>query len=220
MEHQSFNVFFGERLRDKNISLERLSELSGISIKHLENLLSGNRGKLPPPPYLRGYFAKLGSILDFDGEAIWKEWKNKGELRSSGALDTLPENRFAKKSVIKYIWGGVVLLLLLAYGVVQFSIIFGTPILSVENPKLDITTSTSEKVTVSGTLTNATELFLNGESVPVEKGGTWEMGVLLQAGLNTIELRAKKFLGRETVVTRQIIYEPPAGLASTTIPIR
>lgn len=212
MENESLSVFLGERLRDKNITLERLSELSGIAIKHLENILKGDAEKLPPAPYLHGYLLKLGGILDFDGNAYWEAWR-KQAIPSSGAMDKLPKNRFSKKPAARYVWIGVVALLLLIYLAFQLPRIIGAPSLSVTSPKNEITNTTSSQITVSGILLNARELYINGEMIPLGDGGTWEKSVSLQAGLNTIEITAKKFLGGEAKVLKQVFYA-----ASSTAP--
>ena len=58
---------FQEKLKGhidtKNISLEKLAELSGVSLRHVEALLLGETHKLPPAPYIRGYLVKMGHIL-------------------------------------------------------------------------------------------------------------------------------------------------------------
>lgn len=215
MENESFNIFLGERLRDKNVSIEKLSELSGVSIRNLESMLKGDPDKLPPAPYLHGYFVKIGDVLDFDGEEVWRNWKGADEVTSSGAADRLPKNRFSKRSVIKYIWIGVFALVVLAYGGIQLSRIMGTPSLYIDNPKAELTNSSVDHITVNGTLQNAKELYINGEAIPLADDGSWEKGISLQSGLNTIEIRAKKFLGGETTITKQVLYEPPAQATST-----
>lgn len=215
MENEPFNIFFGDRLRDKNISLEKLSELSGISMRHLENMLKGDPEELPPVPYLRGYFVKLGGILDFDGEAVWREWARRSEVPSSGEADRLPENRFSKRPIARYIWMGVVGLLLLVYLVTQLPRIFGSPDLYVANPRTDLVNTFEDRIKVDGTIANGTEVFINGEQIPVDPTGSWEKDVPLQAGLNTIEITAKKFLGREKKITKQVFLEPPASPAGT-----
>ncbi|TSC59713.1 MAG: Uncharacterized protein LiPW15_733 [Parcubacteria group bacterium LiPW_15] len=215
MENESFNIFLGEKLRDKNISIEKLSELSGISIKYLENMLKGDPEQLPPAPYLRGYFVKLGEILNFDGEEIWKTWNVNGEAKRSGSGDRLPENRFARKPMAKYIWLSIIPALLIIYFTTQLPHIFGTPLLYIEYPKTNPTTSLTDRVTISGTLQNGKELYINNEMISVEDSGAWEKGVLLQSGQNNIEIRAKKFLGREIVVEKQIFYEAPANATTT-----
>lgn len=215
MENESFNIFLGEKLRDKNISIEKLSELSGVSIKYLENMLKGDPEHLPSAPYLRGYFMKIGEVLNFDGEEAWKLWNDRSEVNRSGSLDRLPINRFARKSMTKYIWLSILPVLVLIYLAVQLPRIFGTPLLYIEYPKTNPTSSFTDRVVVSGTLQNGKELYVNGERVPLEDSGAWQKGVLLQAGQNNIEITAKKFLGRSVVVEKQIFYEAPA-IATTT----
>jgi len=205
MENESLSVFLGERLRDKNITLERLSELSGIAIKHLENILKGDAEKLPPAPYLHGYLLKLGELLDFDGNAYWEEWR-KYSIPSSGANDKLPENRFSKKPAAKYVWAAAAVLLVLIYLAFQLPRIIGAPSLYVSFPKNDLTNTTSSQILVSGTLLNAKELSINGEIIPLENNGAWQKEVSLQGGLNTIEIVAKKFLGGETKILKQVFY--------------
>lgn len=216
MENESFNTFLGEKLRDKNISIEKLAELSGVSIKYIENMLKGDPEHLPSAPYLRGYFVKLGEVLSFDGEEIWKTWNMNGEAKRSGSRDRLPENRFARKSMAKYIWLSIVPVLLIIYFATQLPHIFGTPLLYIEYPKANPSASLTDRVVVSGTLTNGKELYINNEMVSVEDSGSWEKGVLLQSGQNNIEIRAKKFLGREIVVEKQIFYEAPATTTAAT----
>jgi hypothetical protein len=210
MENESFNIFLGEKLRDKNISIEKLSELSGISPRHLENMLKGDPENLPPAPYLRGYFVKLGEILGFSGEEVWESWSGRAEAKRSGASDRLPENRFARRSMTRYIWLLLLPTIILAYLAIQLPRIFGTPILYVEYPRGASSVSETDRAVISGTLANAKELYINGERVQIEEDGTWQKGVLLGVGQNNIEIRAKKFLGRETVIEKQIFYEAPA----------
>lgn len=216
MEYESFNIFFGEKLRDKNISIEKLAETSGISLNYLENMLKGDFDKLPPAPYLRGYFVRLGEILAFDGEEAWKIWNSRtSEVKRSGSRDRLPENRFARRPIAKYIWASIVPALVIIYLAMQLPRIFGTPLLYIEYPKANPSSSDTDRVTVSGTLQNGKELYINGEMVTVEDSGVWQKGILLQSGPNNIEIRAKKFLGREVVVEKQIFYEPQT-VATTT----
>lgn len=212
MDKEPLGVFLGEKLRDKNITVEKLSELSGIAIRHLENILKGDAEKLPSIPYLHGYLLKLGDILGFDGKAYWEEWR-KHAIPSSGALDKLPENRFSKKPVSKYVWLGVAGLIVLVYLGFELPRIVGSPQLYVASPKSDLINTTSGQITVSGTLQNAKGLYINinGESIPVGDDGSWEKTVSLQPGLNSIEITAKKFLGGENRMVKQVFYT-----ASTT----
>ena len=55
--------FIKEKRQSKNISLERLSELTKIQVYHLESLESGQFDKLPPLVYRAGIFRRLLKIL-------------------------------------------------------------------------------------------------------------------------------------------------------------
>ncbi len=216
MENESLSVFLGEKLRDKNISLERLSEMSGIAIKHLENLLKGEAENLPSSPYLHGYLLRLGEILDFDGKAFWEEWR-KHAIPSSGASDKLPKNRFSKKPAARYVWAGAAVILFLIYLGFAIPRIIGSPSLAVTNPKNELTNATSSQILVSGTLQNAKELYINGEAIPIDPSGTWEKTVSLQSGLNTLEITAKKFLGGESKIIKQVFYVSPVAATSSPV---
>lgn len=211
---QQFGTFLHDRLREKNWNLEKLSQVSNISIVHLERLIAANFDILPPAPYIRGYLNKLGTILDFDGETWWHELKTENTMKTSGETDALPKNRFKEKSAAPY-WIGGVLALLAIYGIARFAIIFGTPLLSIEYPPKGITPSDTEKITVRGTLRYGNKLLVNQEETPVRGDGTWEKSVTLYEGLNTINIEGRRFLGGTTKITRQVLYTAPITTTST-----
>ena len=215
---QDFVTFFSERVREKGLTLRRLSELSGIALKHLEALERGDAAKLPPAPYLRAYLIRIGKILDFDGEAYWKFLSESGLTSTSGPEDQLPKNRFAQKPLGRALWGGVFILLVLGYVGIRYSSIFGKPILVLRHPEGEWSTSREDRVIVRGAVTHGDRLFINGEEVRLTRDGGFEKIILLDPGLNTIEIAATKFLGKETRTFRRVVYEamPPTSPADAT----
>ncbi|MCR4328058.1 MAG: helix-turn-helix domain-containing protein [Patescibacteria group bacterium] len=212
---QQFGTFLHERVRDKNWTVEKLSQMSNISIAHLEHLIAGNFEALPPSPYVHGYLHKLGTVLDFDGEAWWRELKAEGVVRASGSSDALPINRFKEKSSAPMWIAGVGVVLLIYLGV-RFVAIFGTPLLIVEYPPRGITPAETEEITVRGSLSYGEKATVNGESVPVNDQGDWEKRVMLHEGLNTIEVTGTRFLGSTANVTRQVLYTPAIVITTST----
>lgn len=215
MEKEGFNVFFAEKLRDRNFTLEKLAEASGISERNLESLLKGDYKNLPAAPYLRGYFIEIGKILDFDGEEIFKKWKEEAqsEVKMSGPQDRLPQNRFSRRPIAKYFWFGLLGVLILSYLVLQLPRLLGLPEIAVNNPREPRIFYGEEKILISGTVANANEIYINKERVEI-KDGLWEKEVVLFDGLNAIEITAKKFLGGEAKAVREIIYEKPFEASS------
>lgn len=217
MEKDGFSVFFAEKLRDKNFTLDKLAEISGISARNLESLLKGDYKSLPAAPYLHGYFIKIGEVLDFDGEDIFKKWKGEAqeEVKSSGPQDKLPKNRFSRRPIAKYFWLGLFGSLIIAYLVLQLPRLLGLPEIVINNPREPRIMYGEDKIVIRGTVLNANELYVNGERVEIQEGA-WQKEVVLFGGLNNIEVTARKFLGGETKAAREIIYEKPPELPMNT----
>ena len=207
-ENLNFQDFLNSKIRERGLTLKKLSELSGITLKYLEYLSAGNFEALPSAPYFRGYLKKLGRILDFDDVEWWQNIKEEGVVKTSGTEDRLPKNRFALSSPGKFIWPTIIILLAVFYFGVRFSKIFGEPQVSIAYPTEDLTNTVSREIVVRGELKDGDKLVINGEVISVKNDGAWEKNILLEPGLNTIEIRAKKFLGRETRIIRQVLYKP------------
>jgi transcriptional regulator with XRE-family HTH domain len=216
-----FEQFFAEKIKERGVTLKKLSEMTGIAPSHIENLLRGDYDSMPSAPYFHGYLTHLGAVLDFDGEEWWAKLKKEGVIKNSGELDTMPRNRFIKQSPPKYLWAigaGVIVLIYLAF---QAPRIFGKPTLSVLIPDTNPYVTGSSTFTLSGTVSGADSLYLVGadgdqEQIIIAADGSWQKGVLLGTGPNPFEISAKKFLGGETTVTEQIFYQTPGGTTPTS----
>lgn len=218
-----FEQFFAEKIKERGVSLKKLSEMTGIAPTHIENLLRGDFENMPSAPYFHGYMLHLGDVLGFDGEEWWLKLKTDGVIKNSGELDTLPRNRFIKQAPPKYLWwtlAGVVVLIYLAF---QAPRIFGTPTITVTFPDANPYVTGSSTVTLTGSVSGANSLYLVGangeqEQIIVAPDGTWQKSVLLGVGPNPFEISAKKFLGGTANVTEQIFYQPAGGAAATSTP--
>jgi transcriptional regulator with XRE-family HTH domain len=220
-----FEQFFAEKIKERGISLKKLADATGIASAHLESLLRGDFDSMPSSPYFHGYILHLGEALDFDGEEWWAKLKKEGVIKNSGELDTLPRNRFVKKSPPKYLWAIGAGILVLIYLVFQAPHIFGKPSLTVTFPNANPYVTTSNSLTLTGIVSNADSLYLIGsnggqEQIIIAADGSWQKGVLLGAGPNPFQISAKKFLGGQTQITEEIIYQssgtPAIGPNSTS----
>jgi cytoskeletal protein RodZ len=224
-EEINFQTLFAAKLKDRGVSIKKLSEATGIAPAHLVALMHGRFDDLPAAPYLRGYLARLGKALDFDGEEWWEKIKKERLVSNSGPTDALPSNRFIRQSPAKFIWGGVVAVLIIIYLAFQIPAVFAGPQLSVSFPTQTPYTTSSSTITLTGTVHGADSLSLdNGggdtESVTIAPDGSWQKSVLLQDGPNTFQLVAKKLLGGSTQATEQIFYDggPVATSSGTSTP--
>jgi cytoskeletal protein RodZ len=217
-EGLSFEQFFSAKIKERGITLKKLADVTGIAPSHIESLLRGDFDTMPSAPYFRGYLMKLGDALGFDGEEWWKKLVKEGAIKKySGSGDTLPRNRFMKAQAPKWLWLVFIGILVVIYLGFEASHILGKPTLTVAFPDANPYITSSSTVTLSGTVANADTLYLNGsQNIPINPDGSWQETVLLGAGSNPFEVTAKKFLGGTTQLTETIVYQPPAGTASTT----
>lgn len=210
-----FEEFFTERARERGFSPKKLSEVSGVPLKHVEALARGDFQNLPPAPYFRGYLVKLGQVLEFDHEMWWRKLKDSGFAATSGAKDEMPKNRFVTKVGSKILWVIVIVIAIVAYFYFQIPHLLGTPGVTIISPAENPAVSPSQNIVISGLAENASELKINGEKIPLSANGAWEKEILLHSGLNSFEISASKFLGGETREIQQIIYEMRAVTTTT-----
>jgi transcriptional regulator with XRE-family HTH domain len=210
-----FKNFIHERMRSRGFTIKKLSEISGITPKHLQNIVNADLEKLPPAPYLHGYLERLGHILEFDPEQWWQTFKSTGIVTSSGELDQLPQNRFNKPPSHKNLIIAVIAILVVIYFVLRFGEIFGKPSLAVIYPTQSETVLKNNSILLRGRVSTNDEVFINGNKVEIDDTGYWEEDMSLSKGLNNFEIVAKRFLGRETKTLRQVIYEPEIKATST-----
>ena len=128
------------------------------------------------------------------------------EARGSGKTDELPKNRFSRKPMGGYLVIGVVAALLLAYFGFRFYKISGTPVIMLTYPSENMTVVYGNYISIYGKVSNSDEFAVNGKQIQPQPDGKWEETVMLDPGINSVEITAKKFLGRESKIDLQIVY--------------
>jgi transcriptional regulator with XRE-family HTH domain len=219
-EETTLELFLRDRIKDKGISLKKLSDMTGISINHIENMLRGDFENVPPTPYFRGYLIRLGEALNFDGEAWWMKIKREEGVGRSGSADALPKNRFVRESPAKIIaiWAaGFIALITIIFSLPH---ILGKPSITIISPRGNPYTTASTSVIIQGTVKNADSLYVEGDEATIASNGSWQKNVLLQSGMNTFNISAKKLLGGTTNIMEQVFYDAPSSpstSASSTV---
>lgn len=209
-EPTTFDRMFDEALANRNLSLEKLSELSNVPIKYIEAIQRGDASKLPPSPYVRGYIAKLADLLEIKSDELWALFQKESQLKAAGIKDKMPENRYAQRPAHKSLIIGLGIgLLLVLYVGYRLNSLTGRPLLNVLYPDTATLILNTPSVLFRGTLDISSKLIINNERVNINEEGAWEKKIVLQPGLNSIEIKATKILGRQTEVVKQVIYNPP-----------
>ncbi len=173
--------------------------------------------KLPPPVYLKGILKKYARYLKVDPDKLISlyEKSNHRDL-VSGKSDKLPHNRFFVpvaqlgrriQLVFPRLLKWIVIIILLLYFFYEVSLLVLPPGISLLYPPADLTTSNPELV-IRGEVWRAKDLFLNGEPITFNEKGYFEEKIILEKGLNRLEIKAVGNLGKSSRVIRNIIYSP------------
>ena len=215
-QEKTLQIIFEEALDQKNISHEKLADITEIPKRYLIAVQNTEVNKLPSAPYVRGYLKKICEVLGLNFEEIWEIYKKELSHKTSGAFDKLPINRFAihkinKRSIAAAIICGVLLIFFL----LNFNNFFGKPYLHIENPKENITFTGDMAIDLYGKINSKDKLTINGREVVTDMAGNFEMIYELQPGLNTIEFKVTKILGKENSQIKQVMLE----IATTTPPL-
>ncbi len=210
--HNNLKSLLGEALELRNVNHEKLAQITGISERYIWAIQNGEFDKLPSSPYVRGYIKKIAETLRLNHDEIWELYKKELARKTSGKYDTLPENRFAIRQLSrKQLFSLALGALFVLYLLFNISRLLGKPDLQVTQPQQAILTTLENHIVLAGTLTQQDKLTINGEEVFVSADNTFSKDFPLQPGLNVIELKAQRFLGRETIETKQVLYQPPAA---------
>ena len=207
-EHMMVHELLEQALREKKISIARIAELTDIPERYVTLLITGERQGLPPAPYVRGYLIKIATALGLDGQAMWQLYRKQQELKTSGERDTLPTNRFAFRRMSKRsIWIVVVAAIAVLAGGWWLHTVMGSGHIDISNPAENNVVVHEAFIDVRGTVQAGDRLTINNEDVPVDRSGYFEKRLSLEPGVNTVEFKAKRLLGKEQTVVRQVIYQ-------------
>jgi len=208
---QALSEFLKEKRQGKNLSLDKLSDLTKIQVYHLEALEAGQFEKLPPLVYRAGIFKRLAKFLDVDKNEIIRMYKQEVqavEISSyNGNIIKPKQNSYFVLTQRKLaIFLGILFLILLsAYLFYQFKFLVGPPNLAVD-PKEDMVTQ-QESLMVRGKTDSGVDLTVNGENVYVASDGGFSREVQLTSGINVIEVEAVNNFGKSAKIVRQIFRE-------------
>lgn len=208
-EKKPFSEFLVEAINAHKLNIEKLAELTTIPKNYLNALIAGDFKKLPSAPFIRGYLMKISEILKIDGEQLWEVYKEE-IISQIKTQDNLPFNRFAiKRMNKKKVILGIVSVFILIYLIWQGKNLFGIPKLEIINPESDNLITNAQFIALSGKLGNPMDkILINEEEIFTQSDGFFEQEYNLQLGLNLIEFKAKRFLGKETKVVKAINYQP------------
>ncbi len=211
------------------ITTADLAKKTGAPEQYLEALMAGEIRRLPAFPYVRPHLVKIAEALSLPAGTLTSKYKEEFAAMHSGSGDRLPSNRFALPSHRRgYFIGAIAIAVFVVLYLISRSGFFGQPQLTIEIPPAAPSPflTTTSTIVLSGRTDPGDSLFVNGQHVAVATDGTFSKEYQLLPEINMITFSAKRFLGREVTVTRQVYFDqsatstPPAAKpATTTTPV-
>jgi hypothetical protein len=195
-----------ELMTTRGLNIDKLAELTNIPKRYLIALSGNDVKNLPAGPYVRGYLNKIADVTGVEPIGLYTAYKKLG-LKTSGKEDSLPLNRFAiQKPANKLIVIATIGLLVVTAVSFKLKDVLGIPSIEISLPETALIVEAPTAI-IEGRIDPKDSLELNGEAVYPDSTGAFSEEVSLEQGINTFEFKIKRFLGRETKIERQIIYE-------------
>ena len=207
--------------RDKNnVTLAKMAEITGVSIRYLKAIESGDYRFIPPDVYTIGIIRKYAKHFNLDLEnliSIFNEDRGK-EIKSSGPKDALPSVRpkaIRRLSITKLpFFSFSTIITLIIIGVIGYFLIteIGNfllpPTINLVTPSQDIST-TSSVISIEGRVSRSKNLTINQQEVYFDKQGNFQKQLNLNTGVNTLEIKATNLSGTKvTKIERKVVYQP------------
>jgi cytoskeletal protein RodZ len=216
----------GEKLhamrKAANLTLSEMVEKTKIQRKYLRAFEEDDYDALPKPLYakkfLKRYVQELGGNVDYflDGfDALCSQ--------DNPDPETFPERSIRKwqlPSLSKFLKVAslvVVGLAVVGYLGWQVRAIIKPPEVMVYSPQ-DGAYTTSATVTIAGKAEDEAEVKINGDTVLLNRDGTFEEEIALERGVNVITIEGKKRYSKSTEIYRRVVLERERQTAGRQTP--
>lgn len=200
--------------QEKEIDLEKLSNITKIQVKYLKWLEEDNYKKLPVKVYVEGFIKNYARALNENFQDLIEIFNKEQEIRDNmegGKKNFTPIKPLQSISVIispKTFLITLFIILISAacfyvYGQARF--IFAAPSLQISSPESDIVWKEKD-IEIAGISSGDSQISINGQTIYSDEEGKFEEKIILREGLNTIKITAENRLGKKTEVVRNVIY--------------
>lgn len=199
----------GERLgacrKRKKFSLEEVEDATKIRARYLKAIEADDYRSLPGPVYLIGFLSSYAEFLGINPSEVIKQYKKESgtaikiaqskNFRPTSELSELGFALTPKTIIIIIVIAGVLGLFgYIGWQVKKFS---SPPPVEILAPTTDVTDA--DNVVVKGRTTETADVEINGQKVNIDNYGVFSQKLGLKRGVNTIEIKAKNRIGKETV---------------------
>jgi len=123
----------------------------------------------------------------------------------------------AGQTTVQIALGGLLLTILLVYGIFQAQDLLEGPAIVITSPTND-TTVNAPLIRVTGNATRISSIELNDRDISVNKNGYFQEPVTLSPGHNIITVEATDRFGRTTTNTLNLVHQPTSNNSLSQTP--
>lgn len=193
----------GEKLKklrlDRRMALNEASRITRIQTKYLEYLEEGAYDKLPADVYVRGFLRSYADFLGVDEQILLKLYEKEKEIKKNIEQDKKgPDSAKKPLNISSFVFTPkkIAVIAVAVFGLFGIFMLYreigsfsDAPRLVIISPE-DNTETFEAVITVEGFTDGDASLFINNQSVLVGDDGKFREDLTLQAGLNSINIRA------------------------------
>jgi len=205
----------GEKMRrlreERRLSLNEVSKATRIQVKYLESLEGGFYNDLPADVYVKGFLRSYADFLGVNENVFIKFYTKEVEIKKNLEKSKNPNNNWEKErkdviNVSSFVFTprvlaigliSVVVLAICTYLYLEIGSFSSEARLVVLSPANNFSTEESS-VLVEGVTDRDAIIYINGKSVIVDDDGKFKENLTIQAGPNTINVKAVNKFNKES----------------------
>lgn len=209
----------GERLKrvreEAGIDIDAAARQMGISRHHLQAIETSAYDRLPGEIYVKNFLKRYAALLTISEGAVLEAFAEEYALtkKADPRIQKAEQPPVPPRSgisitpaVLKRVIVGLLIAGVLVYLGWEVSKIVAPPTLIITSPTENFITE-ENVITVSGTTESEAIVLINNQQTFVDQQGDFSETIILEPGVNTITISAKKQRSRERVIYRQVLYE-------------
>lgn len=226
------SLTLGEKLRkvrsDFRMSLADVSKATRIQVKYLELLEGGAYEKLPADVYVRGFLRSYARYLNIDEQALVKLYERERNIQQNLGHETkkkettfhlAPVSLVVTSRTLVFGMIGVLLFGAFFYLYQEFKSFGSEPLLVIFSPENGSVVERGD-VLLSGKTDRGAQVTLNGQGIFVDTDGSFHEKLVLNPGINAVNLRTSNRFQKEKSVTLSVEahYTPDVADLESTSP--
>lgn len=206
----------GDQLRlarlEKGLEMGAVAKELRVPLNHLRAIEEEDYQELPAGLYGKIFLKRYASYLGLDQKALLKTFAKERSLAGVEEEDVFSKKVVKRSRLIIFpkLFRNLLLILIILICFLYLSFylkkITTPPFLEIIEPQ-EKQVQSEFSANISGKTEPESEVFINGEMIPLNKEGYFSTAIHLSRGVNIIVVKAKKKYSREKVLTRQILVE-------------